>query len=92
MKCPICGKENTLRVVELTQNSRTYKILKNGTRSKRCTLEKDLFIDDAYFLVCENGCSVNEFAWEFINKKLVIYTDTKFETKNLNYRSNYEDK
>lgn len=76
MRCPICEKENVLSVCELTQNSRIYKIKPDGTRNKRpSSVQKELYMDEGYILVCENGCEVNDLAWEFINGKLVIYDE-----------------
>ena len=82
--CPICHQKNTLSVIVLTQNSREYKILPDGTKAKRaCSVQEDLYMDEGYILTCKNGCDVNDFAWGFEFGKLVIHDDVKFKSKNI---------
>lgn len=73
MKCPICGNENTLSISILTQNERNYRIKKDGTKSKKCKLQKDGFLDNGVVLICDNGCDVYRLEWEFIDGKLIFY-------------------
>lgn len=75
MKCPICGEENTLSISVLTQNERNYRINKDGTKSKRCKLSKDAYLDDATIPLCDNGCDLAGLVWEFIDGKLVFYNE-----------------
>ena len=66
MKCPICGKENTLKICYLQQYSYEHKILKNNKISK-VRKKVDCGSTEQSILVCENGCNVNDLLWD-INK------------------------
>ena len=72
MKCPICGEENTLEICVLTQNARHYKILKNGKKSKKCLLYKDMYLDNGVLLFCKNQCPLYNIGWDIIDGKLVF--------------------
>ncbi len=75
MKCPKCGKENTLIVSELSQNSRDYKVLSNGKISKKYTIQRDIWMD-VNILTCTNGCNLEDVSWGIDeDDNLVIYNE-----------------
>lgn len=54
VKCKKCGGSN-FGLAVLYQNIRTYKVLSNGKLSKRCTLEKDLPMENDAFICLDCG-------------------------------------
>lgn len=73
MECPICGCENTLFVSYLYQYSHNCKINKDGSISRKYTIDYQGPMEIA-MLCCENGCKVNErLDWDISkNNKLII--------------------